>query len=795
MTNERNRNGGSWGLVLGLVLLVLVFALTLLRYAPPAPAAADAPAGEFSAARAMELLRGLVGDGEPRPVGSEGNARARGWLVEQLTAMGYTPQVQEAVACSRYGSCGRVANVLARLEGTGGSGALLLMAHYDSVPAGPGAADDGAGVATVLEIARILKQGTQPKNTVIFLLDDGEESGLLGAEAFAGQHPWADEVRMVVNVEARGSSGASLMFETSPGNAWTLPFFARGVERPVTSSVFYTIYQALPNDTDFTVFKRRGVPGFNFAFVGGPLDYHKPTDNLEQLSTATVQHQGDNALGLARTLAAADLSGAPSGNAVFFDVFAWTTLWWSEGLNLVLAVVALVLVVVSLVVLGRRRQLTGGGVLLGLLTWLVSVVLGLALAWVLGFVLRALGAIPSPWVSFWTASPGALQAALWFAALVAALVAANLLGRRAGSWGTWAGVWLWWAVLGLALAVEVPGTSFLFVVPALVAGVFGLLAAWTGSALLGRLAVLLPAVAAASLFFFLALMIYLGLGSVTAGILAVAILVTLVAGTLMPLAAEAARRWLVTAVAAAAMVVAAILAVAAPRFTADDPRFVNVTYFEDGDSGEAHLVVPVWQRMPAPMRQAAEFAPEPQWPFPWGDGRPVFSIAPVAAAALPPPQVEVLEREEASGGGYRVRARVRSPRGAPKVRFYVPREAAPSAVSLAGTDVPLPEGSSAAGWLTFTFQGLGEEGVELTGSFAAEDTPEIYVVDESYGLPPEGRDLAAARPENVATIQSGDNTLVSHRARLEAPAAPGDGEAEEGEQTEAGEGEVPAGST
>ncbi|MFL6291675.1 MAG: hypothetical protein ACJ759_12335, partial [Thermoanaerobaculia bacterium] len=60
----------SWGLVLGLVLFALALLVVRARLEPPAPRGADAPAAEFSAARGVEILRKLAGDGSPHPTGS-----------------------------------------------------------------------------------------------------------------------------------------------------------------------------------------------------------------------------------------------------------------------------------------------------------------------------------------------------------------------------------------------------------------------------------------------------------------------------------------------------------------------------------------------------------------------------------------------------------------------------------------------------------------------------------------------------------------------------------------------------
>ena len=53
-----------------------------------------------------------------------------------------------------------------------------------------------------------------------------------------------------------------------------------------TSSLFSTVYRYMPNDTDLTVFRRRNIPGMNFAFIEGPTHYHTPLDNVANPGSA-----------------------------------------------------------------------------------------------------------------------------------------------------------------------------------------------------------------------------------------------------------------------------------------------------------------------------------------------------------------------------------------------------------------------------------------------------------------------------------------------------------------------------
>jgi acetylornithine deacetylase/succinyl-diaminopimelate desuccinylase-like protein len=125
----------------------------------------------------------------PRPIGGPGNAAARAYLLAQLAALGLQPDVQTAAAFGHFpGSAtipaGSVNNVVSRLPGTASTGAIVLDAHYDGPTSGPGAADCGSCVVTVLETMRALQAGPPLRNDVIAVFTDGEEVGDLGAAAF-----------------------------------------------------------------------------------------------------------------------------------------------------------------------------------------------------------------------------------------------------------------------------------------------------------------------------------------------------------------------------------------------------------------------------------------------------------------------------------------------------------------------------------------------------------------------------------------------------------------------------------
>jgi hypothetical protein len=258
---------------------------------------------------------------QPHPVGSAEHSRVRDYIYGELSKLGLAPQIETGIGSysrGRYRASGPVENIVARLSGSADSRPLMLAAHYDSVRTGPGASDDAHGVAVLLEVLRALRSGPQLRNDVIFLITDGEEGGLLGADAFTHSHPRRYDPALVLNFEARGTSGSSYMFETSTGNAWLLDELQTVAPRVQATSVAYEIYRRMPNDTDLTLFKRAGMAGMNFAFIGHPEYYHSPQDDVEHLDRRALQENGNYGLGLARVFGQMDLRVVHSGDAVYF---------------------------------------------------------------------------------------------------------------------------------------------------------------------------------------------------------------------------------------------------------------------------------------------------------------------------------------------------------------------------------------------------------------------------------------------------------------------------------------------
>lgn len=754
------------------IVLAAVFALSLLGLRPPAAVSSNAAPSNFSAVRAAEALRRILGDDAPHPVGTLPNAEVRGRIVAEFTTLGYQPVVQSAFACNEFGVCAMINNVLARLEGSEPGQAVLLAAHYDSVPAGPGDSDDGTGMAAVIEIARALKSLPSPRHAVIFLLDDGEEAGLLGARAFVERHPWAREVRAAVNLEARGTAGPSLMFETGSANDWAVQLYSRSALHPVASSIFYTLYKQLPNDTDFTVFKSAGYQGLNFAYVGREPQYHTPLDNSAHVNLASLQHHGENALPVVVALANSELAATPGPETVYFDVFGRAIVHWEAGKTLRFSALAVLLLAAQIGWMLRTRRLAARQFFWGLLTFPVTLAATGMLALLLRRLLGVAGATPVNWA----AHPLALETAFWSLAVSTGVFHGVLLTRRTGFWGLWSGVWTWWALLSLLMAWQMPGISYVLLVPAGAAA----LAGWPATvsrkdgAVTSGLAALLPLAAAGLVGFAPALLLYDGLGN--RALVPLAMFVGLLMTPAAPLYASLRENLGLRALAflwipAMATALATFAAVVLPAYSARAPERVNLEYVQESDSVKSQwLVQPESGHLPEPLALAAAFRRSERRDFLWLEGRRSWdpSAAYVADAPplhLAPPTFTILESMQA-GTMRTYRVLLRSERAASYAAALFPPDADVASVRMEGQPVE-PERPGAghlfSGWSIYACATMPASGVELIFSLPVGKAVKVSVADQSFGLPPEGAFLANARPLTAAPSQSGDITIV-HRS-------------------------------
>lgn len=314
--------------------LALALLIAVLTLQSPRPVPASAPATDFSAARAMVDVRNIAQ--RPHPVGSADHIRVQTVLLQRMAALGlqtsiqtgpFSPEAVQRIERNGGSATGlELTNLIGVLPGRDPRlPAVALMAHYDTVPSSTGAADDTAGVAAILETVRALRARGPADRTLVVLLTDGEELNLDGARVFWGGHPLRDRIGAVVNLEARGGGGRAMMFETGRGNAQTIGLFARTGVRATggisSNSLAVFVYEQMPNGTDFTLPKERGVQGINLAFIGRPDQYHARASTPDALDRGSLQHIGSQALETSDALLRARALPAATQNLVYSDLF------------------------------------------------------------------------------------------------------------------------------------------------------------------------------------------------------------------------------------------------------------------------------------------------------------------------------------------------------------------------------------------------------------------------------------------------------------------------------------------
>jgi len=750
-------------LIVALALIAIVILVVIWRLQPPAPKGADADPGDFSAQRAYTILQELLVEDEPHPTGSQANERVIQRLIAQFEKLGYEVQVQETVVCKRESGlesiCAPVKNILTRLPGEPGNPAVMLVSHHDSQDAAPGAADDSSSVVAMLEIARILKDEALLRNPVFFLITDAEEIGLMGAQGFVDEHPWAQEVGVVINLEARGTSGLSLMFETSDGNAWLVDAFASSADRPVTNSLMYEAYKLLPNDTDFTVFKEAGIAGLNFAYIGHSSHYHTPLDKLANLDLRSLQHHGDNALAVTRQLAMVDLSNPPPSNAGYLDILGFGVVRWPEAWTIPLVALTLILLLISAYLLIRRRTLSIGallwGVLAALLTLILSILVGIGLTWLISLI----AGVSNPWHAY----PLATRVAVWAAVLLCGGLLAIGFSRRAGFWGLGLGAWLVWSLLTLLLSLTLVGVAAILLLPVLISAILLLvvtISSLADSPLWREIALIVPLIAAGIIFLPLAYLFEIAMGFEMSP--AVTLWLALIVSVLSPFFVVPESQRVIrkrTLFAAGGMaVIATLVALVLPPYSKDNPQWLNLYHYEDRDLGVAYwTAIPSMGDNPEPLLGLYEV--DPQTVFPWTEEK--FSVAQSAFTQTPEPGLQVISDEFVNANRV-VKVLLGSHSGIVETDFLIPVENLLS-ISVEGKTFGVEKDENDAKFYLFNCFGSLCDGLELTLRFSNANRVETLVATFSHGLPEGGQRFLQARPATAVPSYDGDMTIIVKR--------------------------------
>ena len=571
----------SWWVRLVIAVMVAVGLWALARYgtAEPDVVPASGAASDFSAIRAATMLGRVLGPQTPHPDGTAANRAVRAHIIATLAQMGIAAHTYRGMGCfsdkhAAQIGCGKVSDIVAPVLAGRGK-AILMVAHYDSVPAGPGAADDGSGVAALLETARALRAAPEEgRHPVLALFTNGEEYGMLGAAAYLQNPILRHNVGIAINIEARGNQGPSLLFQTSPKASRLIALYARTAPSYATSSLYAEIYRFMPNDTDLTVFLYHHITGFNFAITRRVAHYHTPLDTLAHLNRRSLQDQGDNLLGLVRALQRVRFAALNGHSEDYISILGRWLPRWPQSFSLPLAII--LSLVVLLAVLAGAGRLTALQWFAGIFVF-PGMVVGAGLGgWLVVLIAQTVSGMPDP--SY--AHPAVLRLALALVIVAVALLAARASSVRSAL----VGVWLWFGVLGIAVAALLPGFSPYFLLPLGVAAVTlpfvrvgGVERGW------GQWALFLPALAS--------LVIWLQLCADGEGLMGLRLhpLFTVPAAvgmaTLLPWLAGAQwprRRFVWSLVGVVGLAgIAAVVAGLMPSYSAIAPQRVNLFYIQE----------------------------------------------------------------------------------------------------------------------------------------------------------------------------------------------------------------------
>lgn len=483
--------------------LAIIAAMSLFLL--PAPKSADSDPTGFSADHAKQLIDTFAD--EPHSVlHTEAHARSRDEIVTMFKDLGYQPEIHsdpmplsEATNTSQYSEAGLDAlarlnteNIVVRVPGKTDD-TMMLTAHYDSAVdfektadgrwdpkpgVSSGAADDGYGVATIIETLRAIKaDGRTPERSLLIVITDAEELNLLGAMNEMLHHRADyDNVDLIVNIEARGTSGPAVMFETSDTNASATEFFLKNAPRPFATSLMPAVYRMMPNGTDLSIYLKEGFTGLNFASIGNSENYHTASDSPAYSDLTSLQHYGDQVLGLARAWSFDQDTPklTDDQDRVFFPVFSGFTVHYPATVGVILGVVAIALTAAATVLQARKVRWSRVAGTAWDLTWRIVVSAGAA--FLVQFGANSLGLLTSLENNTWI-----YRTVLYLVPtlLAAALITRFLLKRRHDGLNREASMatLLMFAVSSVLFMILLPGAAYLFVLTTAVLALTGLVPA------------------------------------------------------------------------------------------------------------------------------------------------------------------------------------------------------------------------------------------------------------------------------------------------------------------------------
>jgi len=738
---------------------------------------------EFSAESAKQMLTTVLGDEIPHPVDSIEARNTEKRIINILRGFGYQEEIQQTMSCEDYKNrsvrCAKVRNIIVSIasdksQKSDKRSGILLSSHYDSVDAGPGASDAGVAVATMLEIARLMSTQPKPKNPIVLLFNEGEEYGLFGARSFMQEHPLAKTLKLAINIEARGSKGSSVMFETGENSGWLINEYLRYSPKVLSSSLFYEAYKALPNNTDLTIFKDYGLQGLNFAHAEKLTHYHTPLDNLANLELATIQHHGDNVWRVLQNIKDKDLNQQSllESNLVYTDVLSLFTLKWQEPTSLVIAVLLVVFFLFAVIRVFKTECLSKESILRGVYSFFILLIAIPLFSYLLQLSLSSLSATNAPWL----VNSLPMQIALWSLLTLFTLLFGRYFLKNSQALSVMVGQIGCWILLGITTSYFMVGISFLFLIPAAVSTLILLLYSYRIGGNRGRdekgslhLSYVVNAIVIAILFmpvfYTLEIMVTYHM-TLILGVMFAFIMTSLL--PMLPLAKDKHLRQLHKLL-LSFFVIACCWTVFQPSFDVSSKQRMNVYYLQD-NANDAHLITGSENNKPS--EKLDNVLPELTLSevFLWS-GSQHYNQS-INNEGLAASEIEIVNDHDLTKNKM-MRLRINSTEMSDslrEVKIYIPKKSNIKSVNFMNQNYKLDERSvNAKGYVEFRCIGLScnylEIDLEKTSSVQKPVT-EILVVKVLQGLPNNLLKVAENRGGNAHQSQFGDRSYIVKRIEL-----------------------------
>lgn len=370
----------------------------------------------FSYIRAKEDLKEITKEPHSTLYHQEALKDVREYIVKELQELNINSEIFSYKNVKNdKGEITDLNNIYGKIDGKDGENGsyILLVAHYDSAGTNPqnnkgysyGASDDGYGVATILEILRnIRSNGKTLENGIKLLITDGEEMHLIGSrEELNNNLSLYKNVSYVINLEARGTSGPVIMFQTSEKNSRVLDLY-KSTNYPMTSSLITDLYKG-SGRSDFLNIEKKGLAGINFTTLDKVEYYHTPEDSYANISDKSLKHYGDQVLPIVEKFVYSskynDINYFKQGNAsIFFTLLPNVILDYSVNLGRILSII-IIIAAIGIIVHNKAKikgilKSVGKNLILTLGTSILGFIISYGLATISGinFTLNHMGKVP-----------------------------------------------------------------------------------------------------------------------------------------------------------------------------------------------------------------------------------------------------------------------------------------------------------------------------------------------------------------------------------------------------------------